>query len=329
METVFTLRALSELRVLKQEGASPDILAATLAGEDTPSAHVFRRELIAAGACVNALGRGLRGCDSYEAHVLRCEIAPKILGMRPPSQMPELRASLPDERSDGKDRRNVLAWSLNNCRSEAARIFREILLDAGALPKAIAWSLSGCEDNWSFKLREKLLAQGTDPAFVTNGLRGCDGEKAWRLRDRFMLTQVRRDWIVRGTTGCKSSRAFALWQEVVDEVPKDIAISLVGRDGDMNHVLRWHILKKNPNHWPEILMGLAGCDSPDAWKFRHHPEAQTHPVALAFGLAGCTSEHAFDLRKRLRTSGTSVAAIAASYFGNGEYLTWYWQRRTT
>lgn len=317
----FAAYALSELRALKAEGAPPDLLAAALAGGDAPDAHAFRRELLAAGANANAIGRGLRGCDAYEAHALRGEIAPETVGMRPGRDTPKPPISLPDERQDGQDPRNVLAWSLCGCASDAARTFREILLEAGAIKKCIAWSLSGCEDPRDFALREDLLADGVAPAFVANGLRGCDGKDAWRLRERLLSKGVRRDWLVRGAAGCRSTQATALWRELADIAPTDVAISLVGRDDGDGHALRRHILAKDPSRLPDVLTGLAGCDSEAAWEFRRHAEAAAHPAALALGLAGCGSERASALRARLR-GGAPIAAVAASYFGDGERLTW-------
>lgn len=178
-------------------------------------------------------------------------------------------------------------------------------------PGAAACLLAGLSGDEPSELRKRLAF--TAPDAVAWSLSGSDDEAAWQMR-RTLSPRVPRPVAasLAGLPPESQSRAMALRDELSDDAPAQVALSLSGIDSSRANELRLRLFARVP---AAVLESLAGVPSAAGWTLRNalHVDEEAHAHSLLVGLAGDDSPRAWQLRARLEP--TETLGVIASLRG--------------
>lgn len=186
-------------------------------------------------------------------------------------------------------------------------------------------SLAGLESNRSWKIRDRYIGLPIADPGIAASLVGLDSEAAWDTRTLitddghrcFSLAGLdnRRAWDIRN----KVAKGYRERQE---ELPWDIAIGLAGCDSEEAWKMREEFMAAEQTtvvSYGYILQSVAGLNSERSWEFRNKYLDDWY-VTEGFNqsLAGLDTPKAWEMRERIRQKprNTNLVTLLDSIFGD-------------
>jgi len=254
----------------------------------------FFEELLAQGAKIEDVSKGLAGLDSPRAWKIREKIktadidnpgfyfARSLAGCNSERAWQEREGIVKTDQD-----RILLAWSLDGIDSERAWEIRRPWENA-FYSWDVTRSIMGCDSEEAWNNRDKNISRhGSATGYVLESLAGLDDEHAWRLRNQHLTSRDHDSniWeLFNGLAGCTSDTAYTIREKYFsDESYKSFA-----------------------------AQSLTGIDDERAWKMRERLLVEGDKNSFTVSLAGCSSERAWEARKRLLKEGVDKTVLAQS-----------------